>query len=154
LALCLWFLLFERAVFLYCQLPNRLQDYQQPWRLEVLSPWQQAQLNKAYLLDVKLASERFLSTIKLMIALCPLFGLLGTVSGMVSVFDVIALTGSSDAKAMAAGIFKATLPTMAGLFLALSALYFHYLLLQKSKSLQALAQARLTHPSVDLRAVS
>jgi biopolymer transport protein ExbB len=69
-----------------------------------------------------------------------LFGLLGTVSGMVQVFDVIAVTGSSDAKAMAGGIFKATLPTMSGLFLAVSALYFHYLLTQRAKAIQLRAR--------------
>ena len=61
-----------------------------------------------------------------MIAICPLLGLLGTVSGMVTVFDVIAVTGNSNARAMSSGIYKATLPTMVGLCLALSALYFSH----------------------------
>ena len=75
-----------------------------------------------------MALERFLSLIKVLIALCPLLGLLGTVTGMIAVFDSIAMTGNSDAKAMASGIFQATLPTMSGLVLAISALYFsHYL---------------------------
>ena len=39
---------------------------------------------------------------------------------MVEVFDVMAVTGSGNARAMAAGISKATLPTMAGLVVALS----------------------------------
>ncbi|MFP4002417.1 MAG: MotA/TolQ/ExbB proton channel family protein, partial [Alphaproteobacteria bacterium] len=59
-----------------------------------------------------------------LVAVAPLFGLLGTVTGMVEVFDVMALTGSSNARAMASGITKATIPTMAGMVAALSGLYF------------------------------
>jgi len=43
---------------------------------------------------------------------------------MVEVFDVMAVTGSGNARAMAAGISKATLPTMAGMVVALSGLFF------------------------------
>ena len=47
-------------------------------------------------------------------------GLLGTVSGMIEVFQVMAFSGSGNARSMAAGIFKATIPTMAGMVAALS----------------------------------
>ncbi|TNC90931.1 MAG: hypothetical protein CSH36_11500 [Thalassolituus sp.] len=59
-----------------------------------------------------------------MIAVCPLLGLLGTVTGMIEVFDTLAIAGTGNARAMAGGISKATLPTMAGLVVALSGLYF------------------------------
>jgi len=59
--------------------------------------------------------------------------LLGTVTGMLGVFEIISLTGSGDAKAMGAGIYKATIPTMVGLFLALSALYFSHALQVKAR---------------------
>ena len=49
---------------------------------------------------------------------------MGTVTGMVEVFDVMAITGSSNARAMAAGISKATLPTMAGMVTSLSGIFF------------------------------
>jgi biopolymer transport protein ExbB len=62
--------------------------------------------------------------IKVLVALAPLLGLLGTVTGMIEVFDVMAITGSGNARAMAAGISKATLPTMAGMVVALSGLFF------------------------------
>lgn len=65
-----------------------------------------------------------LPLIKTFVALCPLLGLLGTVTGMIEVFDIMAITGSSNARAMAAGVSKATLPTMAGMVAALSGLYF------------------------------
>lgn len=60
------------------------------------------------------------SLIKVLVGVCPLMGLLGTVTGMVSVFDVLAIAGSSDARSMASGISKATVPTMAGMLGALT----------------------------------
>jgi biopolymer transport protein ExbB len=60
----------------------------------------------------------------LMVTLCPLLGLLGTVLGMVGVFDVIAISGDDDAQAMARGVYRATIPTMAGLVVAMTGIYF------------------------------
>ena len=53
-----------------------------------------------------------------------MFGLLGTVTGMIEVFDVMAVAGSGNARGMAAGVSKATLPTMAGMVGALSGMLF------------------------------
>ena len=55
-----------------------------------------------------------------LIALCPMLGLLGTVTGMIEVFDVMAIAGSGNTRAMASGVSKATIPTMAGMVAALS----------------------------------
>jgi len=55
-----------------------------------------------------------------LVALCPLLGLLGTVTGMISVFQVMATSGSGNVRAMAAGVSQATVPTMAGMVGALS----------------------------------
>ena len=62
--------------------------------------------------------------IQVLVALCPLLGLLGTVLGMIGVFEVIAVSGNDDAQAMARGVYRATIPTMAGLVVALSGIYF------------------------------
>src|SRR5690625_531158 len=58
-----------------------------------------------------------------MVSLCPLLGLLGTVTGMIEVFNVLALTGGGDVKQMASGVSRATIPTMAGMVAALSGLF-------------------------------
>ena len=68
--------------------------------------------------------KRNVGLIKALIAICPLLGLLGTVTGMVSVFDVMTFSGTGNARAMAAGVSKATVPTMAGMVAALSGVYF------------------------------
>ena len=43
---------------------------------------------------------------------------------MIQVFDVLSATGTGNAREMAGGIAQATLPTMAGLVVALSGVYF------------------------------
>ena len=59
-----------------------------------------------------------------LVAILPLLGLLGTVSGMIKVFDVITVFGTGNTRGMASGISEALVTTMAGLFTALSGLYF------------------------------
>ena len=71
--------------------------------------------------------------IKALIAVCPLLGLLGTVTGMIAVFDVMSYSGSGNARALAAGVSMATVPTMAGMVAALSGVYFGTWLEHKSQ---------------------
>jgi biopolymer transport protein ExbB len=54
----------------------------------------------------------------------PLLGLLGTVTGMIQVFNVMAMEGTANPRLMAAGVSAATIPTMAGLVAALSGFWF------------------------------
>lgn len=69
--------------------------------------------------------ERFLNTLGTVAALSPLLGLLGTVLGMIEVFNVVALRGSGDPSALAHGISMALITTAAGLIVAIPALFFH-----------------------------
>ena len=50
--------------------------------------------------EVRMKAEQNVQLTKAMVALAPLLGLLGTVTGMVAVFDVMAITNGADAKAM------------------------------------------------------
>ena len=65
-----------------------------------------------------------LTFLKIISVVAPLLGLLGTVTGMIHVFDVMAFLGSGNARAMANGVSMATIPTMAGMVVALSGLFF------------------------------
>ena len=56
--------------------------------------------------------------------MCPLIGLLGTVTGMIFVFETMAQQGTGNPRLMAAGISQATIPTMAGMVAALSGVFF------------------------------
>lgn len=134
-AFLLWFLIVERLIFIKREFPKRLQKVLEDWQVRHdKCSWNAHKIRESIISESRQSLERGVSTIRILIALCPLLGLLGTVTGMLGVFEVISLTGNSDAKAMGAGIYKATLPTMVGLFLALSAIYFNHSLQQGVKS--------------------
>jgi biopolymer transport protein ExbB len=88
------------------------------------SSWNAHQIRRMMLSEVQQKLERGLNLIKTIVAVCPMFGLLGTVTGMIEVFDVMAIAGSGNARGMASGVSKATLPTMAGMVAALSGMLF------------------------------
>ena len=88
------------------------------------SSWGAHQIRRLLISEVQARLDAGLNMIKTLVALCPLLGLLGTVTGMIEVFDVMAISGSGNARAMASGVSKATIPTMAGMVAALSGLIF------------------------------
>lgn len=69
--------------------------------------------------------ERWLSTLKVFGVVAPLLGLLGTVSGMISLFDAITLYGTKDPKLLAGGISEALVTTQSGLIIAIPILLLH-----------------------------
>ncbi len=86
--------------------------------------WYAKRIREQMISQTNVALKKNIGLIKALIAICPLLGLMGTVTGMVSVFDVMTYSGSGNARAMAAGVSKATVPTMAGMVAALSGVYF------------------------------
>lgn len=79
--------------------------------------------------------EKGLSMIKLLAAVAPLLGLLGTVTGMIATFQSISLYGTGDPKLMADGISQALVTTMLGLCVAIPLLFLHNLMASRSKTL-------------------
>ncbi len=76
--------------------------------------------------------KRFLSFIAILAAISPLFGLLGTVMGMITTFEVIAMFGTGNARAMAGGISEALISTQSGLIVSIPGLFMSVLLYRKS----------------------
>jgi len=66
---------------------------------------------------------RSLAVIGVLAAMAPLMGLLGTVTGMITTFDVLAIFGTGNAKAMAGGISESLITTQTGLIVAIPGLY-------------------------------
>jgi biopolymer transport protein ExbB len=64
--------------------------------------------------------------LRVLVPLSPLLGLIGTVSGMLEVFDSMALRGNADARSMASGVSAAMICTMTGLAVSISGLYPAY----------------------------
>lgn len=77
-----------------------------------------------------------LTIIATLAAVSPLFGLLGTVTGMITTFDVIALFGTGNAKAMAGGISEALITTQSGLMAAIPGLFMSVFLLRRAARLE------------------
>ena len=79
--------------------------------------------------------EKNLSVIKLLAAVAPLLGLLGTVIGMIETFQAITLFGTGDPKLMAGGISQALVTTMLGLIAAVPLLFAHNILDSRSRAI-------------------
>lgn len=75
--------------------------------------------------------EKYLSLISMIATIEPMLGLLGTVTGMIRCFTVIALKGTGDPQALAGGISEALITTEAGLIISIPMLYFHSILSDK-----------------------
>jgi biopolymer transport protein ExbB len=92
------------------------------------------------LLEEAARLERFNSVVKLLAAVAPLLGLLGTVTGMIETFQSITLLGTSDPKLMAGGISQALITTVMGLCVAIPLLFAHSYISAKSRQLIELIQ--------------
>lgn len=86
--------------------------------------------------------ERGQTFLKLVAAVAPLLGLLGTVVGMIATFQSITLFGTSDPKLMAGGISQALITTVLGLVVAIPLLFSHSLLSSRSKRISQLLQEK------------
>lgn len=119
-----WFIL-ERFWFYRFELPEALAARVDAWRArDDHSSWYAAYHRQQLISEVDCRMAQNMKLIPVLIALLPMLGLLGTVTGMIQVFDVMATMGSGNPRAMADGVSAATLPTMAGMVVALAALPF------------------------------
>ena len=84
--------------------------------------------------------EGHMGTIATIGSLLPMLGLLGTVLGMINVFEVVAIHGSGKPEAMAEGISQALLTTASGLVFAIPVIFMHHLLSRKLNELLVLIQ--------------
>ena len=123
------FVLFFISIYLFVLLAAKFKflffeiaDIQKSFESKVNS----IEKDEFYLLNLSIQKADFKSvvlkdftTIQILITLCPVLGLLGTVTGMIEVFDVVSFFGTGNARALASGITKATLPTMTGMAIIL-----------------------------------
>lgn len=81
--------------------------------------------------------ERYIKSIAILASVAPLLGLLGTVTGMITTFLVIATSGTGDAKALASGISEALITTQTGLVVAVPGLFLANYLRRSSGKLES-----------------
>jgi biopolymer transport protein ExbB len=145
--LTLWLLMVERFWFLRFNFPVLRQQLLQEWQSRSdRSSWRAKAIRRETVCEVQLQLQAWLSTIRTLIAVCPLLGLMGTVTGMIGVFEIITLTGG-ESQAIAGGVYRATVPTMSGLVISLSAQYFSARLRHLAAREQKLFADELTHES-------
>ncbi len=145
LVFVMWTLIFERLWFFSFVWKKEVFDVISAWeeRAERKS-WNAKQVRSRLLSVAKEDIQANLPVITTLVALCPLLGLLGTVTGMIEVFNVMAVTGGGDAKSMAGGVERATIPTMAGMVAALSGLFANTYLQRVADREQELLVDQLT----------
>ena len=121
LTLFMWILIVERLVYLRSGHKRLAATALHIWESrDDHKSWNAHQIRSRLISQVAARVERNIPLIQTCVALCPLLGLLGTVTGMVEVIEVLAIAGSGTPRSMASGVSKATIPTMAGMVAALS----------------------------------
>ncbi len=93
-----------------------------------------------HLAEVMPRLEGSLPTIAIIGSLLPMLGLLGTVMGMIEVFQVIAIEGTGNAQDMAGGISQALLTTASGLIIAIPVIFAHHLLARQLRYVLAVTE--------------
>jgi biopolymer transport protein ExbB len=132
--LVMWILILERLIFFRTTLNRLIKEAFNEWeRRKERRSWHARQIREGIISRVRMQANEGLPIVQTLVALCPLFGLLGTVTGMIAVFDVMSFSGGGSARALASGVSMATVPTMAGMVAALSGVYFAALLEHKAQ---------------------
>ena len=124
LAAFMWAIILERIWYFNAGHKVYMDELKSEWdSLSDHTTWKADAIKEKLISQARTEVNRYLPLINTCVALAPLFGLLGTVTGMIEVFQVMAFTGGGDARSMAGGVSKATLPTMAGMTTALSGVF-------------------------------
>jgi len=115
------------------------------WQWDILSQYMEQrcedpELNREMLEAMRMRQEikamRYIGTILILAAVAPLLGLLGTVTGMITTFDVISEFGTGNARALASGISEALVTTQSGLVVAVPGLLIGGFLFQRAEKLK------------------
>lgn len=144
--LLMWVFMVERYWFLAATYPKMKSDIIARWdeRKDTTS-WYAHRIRETWISEANEKLDQHMLTIKTLVAMCPLIGLLGTVTGMIGVFEVMAQQGTGNPRLMASGISMATIPTMAGMVAALSGVFFSSRLDAKVKIAKAKLVDSLPH---------
>ncbi|OEY71043.1 biopolymer transporter ExbB [Rheinheimera salexigens] len=142
----MWVLMIERYWYLKAIFPKVKQEIIAKWEArQDTTSWYAHKIRDAWISEASDKLEQRMLLIKMLVALLPLVGLLGTVTGMIAVFDIMATQGTGNPRTLATGISMATIPTMAGLVSAISGVFFSARLDTKVKREKAALTDSLPH---------
>ena len=140
----MWTLIFERFWYFRAEHKVVIREATETWesRPERRS-WSAHAIREGLISNAADRITGSLPLIQTCVMLCPLLGLLGTVTGMISVFDAMATMGG-NARSMASGVSQATIPTMSGMIASLSGVLGSTLLKRKVDTEVGLFEDHLT----------
>ena len=120
----MWTIVLERFWYFERILPAETAVMLEQWqgRGNRLS-WISHQIRRAMISRLNAGMSANLAVLRVLVPMSPLLGLLGTVSGMLNVFDSMAARGSADARSMANGVSEAMICTLSGLAVSITGLY-------------------------------
>jgi len=141
----MWVLIVERMIYFQTGLSLLRKEITNAWaaRPERRS-WHAHQIRDGMISRYEMSANTTVPIVQTLVALCPLLGLMGTVTGMIEVFDVMAFSGSGNARSMASGVSKATIPTMAGMVGALSGVFLVTILTRRVETEVEMLEDELT----------
>jgi biopolymer transport protein ExbB len=120
----LWTIVLERYWYFSRILPGQAESILAQWNARTdRSSWLARNVRRAMISRLNVGMTANFPMLKVLVPLAPLLGLIGTVSGMLEVFDSMALRGSADARSMASGVSHAMICTMTGLAISITGLY-------------------------------
>ena len=133
LAFLMWFLIFERLWYFFFNHQSTIDVVVQDWsKRSDKKSWNSKAIREMLISKTSSKINQNLTLIKLCVGVAPLLGLFGTITGMMEVFHLLAITGGGDAKAMAGGVSRSTIPAMAGLSVAITGTFASTFLRNKS----------------------
>ena len=137
----MWALIIERYWYFARILPKQAAQLQAQWLARSdRTSWCARQIRQAMISRLNGAMTTGFPVMQVLVPMSPLLGLIGTVSGMLEVFDSMALRGSADAKTMASGVSHAMICTMTGLAVSITGLYpVHYFRTRANRETELLA---------------
>jgi biopolymer transport protein ExbB len=125
--LLLWTLSIERYWYFSRVLPKEAEEYLAIWRARTdHTSWCARSIRQMLISKLNAGMSANQQLLKTLVPLAPLLGLIGTVSGMLKVFESMALLGSADARTMANGVSEAMICTLTGLAVSITGLYPAY----------------------------
>lgn len=121
----MWVLMLEKYMYLVSAYPKVRKQVIADWdaRADTTS-WYAHKIRDAWISETCSKLDARMILIKTLVAMCPLVGLLGTVTGMIQVFETMGSQGTGNPRLMAEGISMATIPTMSGMVAAISGVFF------------------------------
>jgi biopolymer transport protein ExbB len=137
----MWSLIIERYWYFARVLPKQTAAAQAEWlaRKDHTS-WCARQIRTAMISRLNESMTSGFPVMQVLVPMSPLLGLIGTVTGMLQVFDSMALRGNADARSMASGVSAAMICTMSGLAVSITGLYpVHYFRTRARRETELLA---------------